>query len=268
MAIDVNAFLLDALRSHGLDCRLDGGWIVVDGALISVRGLGDPKPFVCGETVTAAVHVQLSLPDGRLLTESFASTGTDVDEAAQSALRKFALNSLHVILAAFFGREERGHVDVDTWELGGRRWKVFIGNYGVEVSPAPGRKLPNVDPASLCPQSLAPTIKSLVTSRADEEHVTHWMRVFVPQVDGNKDGIEVLWDGRPWPDARPILAALDWPAYPGYYSVRNFIVLKNSHSPDVESLRRAQADVEAAMKILETAQVVTPPTRPWWQFWA
>ncbi|KEA39244.1 hypothetical protein CR64_34155, partial [Pseudomonas aeruginosa] len=53
----------------------------------------------------------------------------------------------------------------------------------------------------------------------------HWFRHFFCAF-GNQRTVEALFDNQPWEAGMQNLAALDWQDSQGYYSVRNFLMLK------------------------------------------
>jgi len=69
---------------------------------------------------------------------------------------------------------------------------------------------------SSCGQPVAP--------RPPEGVGHHDAQIFAPP--GNQRTVEALFDNQPWEAGMQNLAALDWQDSQGYYSVRNFLMLK------------------------------------------
>ena len=64
---------------------------------------------------------------------------------------------------------------------------------------------------------------------------THWVRMFHAQYRDQMMDYEVLLDNRVWEEAQARMAALHWPESPAYYSVRVFMILRETDRPPTEA---------------------------------
>lgn len=207
-AVSVSQHLAALFESHRIECvaaRRMGG--------ASRAATGDPRHLVCGEK-TGRLDVDVLLEDERQLQEAFAGIGSGED-GLQDALRNFASNSFHVLLSALWGQAEEDQVMVETWEIGERRFEVHIGNLGLRG--AEGKAPP-------LPAGLFPSIERAIRAEPLDARL-HWFRHFFCAF-GNQRTVEALFDNQPWEAGMQNLAALDWQDSQGYYSVRNFLMLK------------------------------------------
>ncbi len=99
--------------------------------------------------------------------------------------------------------------------LSERRFEVHIGNLGLRG--AEGKAPP-------LPAGLFPSIERAIRAEPLDARL-HWFRHFFCAF-GNQRTVEALFDNQPWEAGMQNLAALDWQDSQGYYSVRNFLMLK------------------------------------------
>ncbi|HBO3045649.1 TPA: hypothetical protein L4Q92_004496 [Pseudomonas aeruginosa] len=207
-AVSVSQHLAALFESHRIDCVVHGEWVAPNGRLPAIRAT-----WYAGEK-TGRLDVDVLLEDERQLQEAFAGIGSGED-GLQEALRNFASNSFHVLLSALWGQAEEDQVMVETWEIGERRFEVHIGNLGLRG--AEGKAPP-------LPAGLFPSIERAIRAEPLDARL-HWFRHFFCAF-GNQRTVEALFDNQPWEAGMQNLAALDWQDSQGYYSVRNFLMLK------------------------------------------
>lgn len=212
---DANTFLAELLASHDLPVQLEGGW-----ALVSEYAPPLSAEFVNrrrqGSTELLQLDVRAALPDGRALVESFAGWGPSFPDAAARAYANFAVNSLHVLLGAFF-RPPDDQVRVEEWEIGGSRWKAFLGDFGIQA------KAGELQP----PDGLFPAIEQAIR-QLPLDGDTHWFRFFYCNVGTGEVVSEALFDNEPWEAAAEAVRSLPWEKTEAYYSVREFLVLRRA----------------------------------------
>jgi len=211
---EANDLLADLLEAHDLPAEVDRGWIFTaeDTPPLSAEFFNQRQQ----ESVYALqLDVRAGLADGRMLVESFAGWGPSLPDAATRAFANFAVNSLHVLLGAFF-RKPDDQILVEEWEIAGARWKAFIGNLGINARCGEQRSLPD---------SLFPTIERLIrSSRLDQD--MHWFRFFYCNVGTGEVVTEALFDNESWQSGEEALRSLPWERADSYYSVREFLVLR------------------------------------------
>src|SRR5581483_751112 len=211
MAFDPNDELKRALEAHGMEARLEEGWLALPGSSAVLRGRHYAMAHHPG-AVVARLDVQVGLPDGRLLVESHGAPGKDVDQAGVQCLAKFLMGSLHPILGAFFGHRE--HQELDEWSIRGAAFEAFLG-------PVVAQSVEKEPPS---PAMIAPVLKELTGTRQGVSRRPHWIRIFFAR-SGDETTFEALWDNEPWPEMVEAMKKLEWPKLDSYYSMRQFLVL-------------------------------------------
>ncbi|ABR85712.1 MULTISPECIES: DUF6348 family protein [Pseudomonas aeruginosa group] len=207
-AVSASQHLAALFDSHQIEYVAHGEWVAPNGRLPAIRATWYP-----GEK-TGRLDVDVLLEDERQLQEAFAGIGGG-EEGLQDALRNFCSNSLHVLLSVFWGHAGEDQVLVETWEIGERRFEAHIGNLGLRG--AEGK-------APALPAGLFPGIERAIRAEPLDPRL-HWFRHFFCAF-GNQRTVEALFDNQPWEAGMQSLAALDWRDSQGYYSVRNFLMLK------------------------------------------
>jgi hypothetical protein len=206
----VSQALCDLLTRHGLDCAREREWIVPSGQLPAIRAQWHPREK------TGQLDVKVLLEKGRIIEECFVGIGTGRSGFAD-ALTNFMLNSLHVLLASLWGIKDDQQVLSENWEIGGRQFTACIGNFGRRASA--GRRVE-------VPRDLFETIQNRICHEALPGGV-HWFRVFFCNIAGQHT-YEALKDNEPWETGLAVLKGIAWPETDGYYSFRNFIVLRSA----------------------------------------
>jgi len=201
--------LSELLRRHGLDCAREKEWIVPNGQLPAIRAKWHPR------VTTGQLDVQVLLEKGRIIEESFIGIGTGAPGLAD-ALKNFMINSLHVLLSSLWDIKDDQQVLSEKWQVGGRQFAAYIGNFGRRASRGMRVEVP---------KDLFETIEN----RIRHEHLSgdvHWFRAFFCNTAGEHT-YEALKDNVPWEAGLAGLKTIAWPQFDGYYSVRIFIVLRS-----------------------------------------
>lgn len=203
---------LDDLRrmveAHGLECAVDKGWLLPLGGLPALRVAWHP-----GEA-SGRLDVHVLVRPGVLIEECFAGLGPG-EQGLRDAWHNFARNSLHVLLAAFWGKLDDDQVAIERWQIGSQPYDAYIGNFGTRATAG-------VQPP--IPQHLFQAIVLAIQTTPLEQDL-HWFRFFVGSASGQLT-FEALRDNEEWPAGLGCLRGLSWPAAQGYYSVRLFMVLR------------------------------------------
>lgn len=227
--ISVNNHLIEILKSHNIEIFEEKeGWIIFpkrsvvapNGKIYSAR-----SPKLAGQIVNESQHptfvnVQLDilveLLDRRVLIESFAGIGNNQEEAIKNSVQNFLYNSLHVLLYAFFDLKDEQPTE-ENWRINNKDWKAIIGGFGV-------KKLEDI--SIQVPESVFSTFESLIKRQKLNDDI-HWFRLFYAQQNNQILDCETLFDNEIWEEANKELAKLNWEKFEPYYSVRNFLILKN-----------------------------------------
>jgi hypothetical protein len=183
-------------------------WVVPNGELPAIRGTWHP-----GET-HGRLDVEVQVGDDMLIEECFAGIGAG-DAGLADRFQHFTINSFHVLLSALWSQHDPEQVEIESWSVMGRQFRVFIGNVGTRSSS--GAKL------SL-PVEWMPKLASAVQSEPLDQDL-HWFGIYVANINGEFT-VEALKDNEPWPTGLTTLASCGWEPCGSFYSARLFIVLR------------------------------------------
>lgn len=208
IASKANDRLQAILAGHGLPIPAYGEWLLPYSDL----------PAICavwhGDSGTRLLEVIVKLPDGTEIVEGFAGTG-DLDAAFDDAFDNFMRSSLHVMLSGLWGVHDPEQIDSYNWEIAGKRYTAFIGNYVSRSTENSNSHVP-------------PKLDARLTFTIQRERLTqefHWFRLFVANMQG-QFVFEALKDNEDWPAGLDCLNSCDWPTSDGYYSLRQFVLLR------------------------------------------
>ena len=207
-ATEITAALQHLLEAHGLACTTENDWVLPHGQLPAVRAFWHQ-----GE-ITGRLDIHVLMEGGTLIEEAFGGLGTGED-GFHDALQNFMRNSLHVLLAAFWGKDEHDQMTTETWQIGGINFRAYIGNFGTRAMLGGHAHIP--------PQ-LFPELQSTITKQPLGAGL-HWIRTFFANSNGEPT-FEALLDNQDWPAGMACLKSIPWKKTKGYYSVRNFLVLR------------------------------------------
>ncbi len=206
-ATEIASELKRLMEAHGLACATRDDWVLPNGQLPAMRALWHP-----GKS-SGRLDIQVLVEKDVLIEECFAGIGSG-EEGFHDALRNFMLNSLHVLLAAFWGKDDPDQVITETWQIAGNSFRAFIGNFGTRASAGYHAHVPH---------QLFPEIQSAITKQQLGPGL-HWIRTFFCSIRGEQT-FEALLDNEEWLPGVECLKAIPWEETGGYYSVRNFLVL-------------------------------------------
>jgi hypothetical protein len=195
--------------AHGISCGTEKEWVLPNRNLPAIRAVWHP-----GEE-SGRLDVHVLVEKGILIEECFAGVGNG-QKAFNDAIQNFMVNSLHVLLAAFWGMNDPDQVVTERWYVGKKHFTAYIGNIGTRASAGVSPFIPS-------------ELVSVIQSAAENELLpdgVHWVRVFFCNVAGQQT-YEVLLDNEPWLPGLSAVKAIQWQHSNGYYSGRNFIVLRS-----------------------------------------
>lgn len=226
----LNEYLLEVLRSHGIQAQHFGEWVALDETGPALRGLS----FINSKhenQVIIQLDIQVALPDGRLLVESFGAFGESENKALLIGFNKFLKNSFHTIISVFFNYKLDEQIELEQWTLRGETWNLYINGMTIEVGPQPENngndaEIPEFKP----PENLISTLEPIAEQCNIENADLHWFRGYVFVQDGKVTTIETLWDGMVWSEATKLLEKMEWPPYQGRYSMRIFLILQRTQA--------------------------------------
>jgi hypothetical protein len=215
----MSEWLLDALRetctTHGLDCRLEDGALVIPEGLRLHPRVTEREPA----NGSARVQVDFTISSPRLpgldLLDSFSGIGASRTDAEREALRKFLQGSFQVVAESLAShRFPDSEVEWEDWDGEGHGWRVCSGPL-LMIATRPGAGIDGF------PEFFS-DLSGLFRERWPSG--PHWMRVFVGSLDGERKGFEVLVDGAEWGEGEELLATHQWAYPPGYASLRHLLI--------------------------------------------
>ena len=172
-----------------------------------------------GVVVQVDICVEIEC-DGRAIFESFVGWGQSPPEAVSQAMNCFSIDCFHVLLAALFDKVDEQQVEIQEWEIAGTPRQVTIGPLRTRgkapVHAEQGQKLTE------CLDWLRTALKRHAFSRG-----IHWARFFYAQEAGRLISCEALRDNETWQELESEMAELEWPVSEEFYSVRNFLIIKD-----------------------------------------
>ncbi len=205
---DLSNILCKLMKAHDVDYEMENEWIVPYGRLPAIRASWWP-----GEE-SGRLDIEVFLEDDRKIYECFAGFGSGND-GINNALENFVVNSYHVLLSAFWECHDPEQVEVEKWKIHGSEYVAYIGSIGTRASEG---IQPHV------PDSFFETIEKSIKATALEKE-THWFRHFFCDIQGERT-FESLKDNDTWQEGHKAIENLSWKKSTGYYSARNFLVLR------------------------------------------
>ena len=201
------------LSAHGLTCVEEQGWLFPDGKLPGLRAIWHPRSETGHASGRLDVHALLG--QGAVIEECFAGGAGSENEDFAAGMQNFAVNSFHVLLAGLFDVMEPEQVMVERWNIGGKAYTAYIGNFGRRASLGVEAKVP---------EQLFGAIEAAILAEPLGLDA-HWVRTFFANLN-NEQTFEALLDNQDWGRGVSSLKSVPWVRCDGYYSVRNFILLR------------------------------------------
>ena len=212
----VNDVLRQLFQGHGVEASVQTGRVTFP----THPGLWANGELFRSYERIVQLDVRLVGFDGeRVLIESIAGIGADLNAQASFAVQAFANASFHVFLPAFFGRPPCHGTEQETWTIGCPR-AVYAGLITSAFGYPPPKPdgTPDLDfyPAF---------IERLETYPLPQG--THWMRIYQMRHNGRVLSNEVLLDNVRWEEMEVFMAEQRWPLAEKPYDVRVFLVVKD-----------------------------------------
>lgn len=203
--------LANMLLAHDLPSIEYKDWLLVDEQLPAMRAeTFDFKEYENGAGIR--LDITLLLASKKTITESYLGIGKNKISAIQNAFQNFVANSFHVLLSAFWQITNDDQIGIEEWEIKGKKWKVYIGNFGCKGDF-------NI------PENLFKIIEEQIQEENLEEDL-YWLRIYYANVNNRDIMIETLKNNEAWPEMENKLKTITWDSSDKFYSLRNFIILK------------------------------------------
>lgn len=200
--------LSELMSAHNIQFHVENEWIVPFSKLPAIRATWYPRQE------SGLLEVDVLLEDQRIINECFAGIGAG-QSGLNDALQNFCVNSFHVLLAAFWELNDPDQVMTELWNIDGKEYTAFIGNFGIRGS---------VETDAEIPDHLFDVITNTIKIEPSLEGLS-WFRCFFCNISGNLT-FETLKNNELWESGVSALQSLPWAKKNGYYSVRNFLVLR------------------------------------------
>lgn len=200
--------LSELMKAHGIQFHTENEWIVPYGKLPAVRAIWYPREH------NGLLEIEVLLEDERIMHECFSGIGVG-REGINNSIQNFCINSFHVLLAAFWKLNDSEQVTTEEWGIGGKSYIAYIGNFGTRGSHGVSPKMP---------ENLFETIEKTI-QKESIDHEISWFRCFFCNVS-DEHVFEALKNNEVWEYGLSALKSLQWKKVDDYYSVRNFLVLK------------------------------------------
>ena len=115
---DLLSSLAQLFRAHGVVGTIDGDWLMLPAphARIQAEAVSERQH---PDAVVVQFDVRMFVGFGRMMIESFAGMGKTRDAAIRNAIEAFAAGTFHVVLHAFFRRDEHGQTEQEEWTIAG-----------------------------------------------------------------------------------------------------------------------------------------------------
>lgn len=202
--------LSELMSAHDIQFHIENEWVVPYGKLPAIRATWYPREK------SGLLEIDVLLEDQRIINECFAGVGSG-RSGLNDALQNFCVNSFHVLLASFWGSNDPNQVMTELWNIEGKEYTAFIGNFGTRGS---------VEVDAEIPAGLFEIIEKTIKSEPSTAKLS-WFRCFFCDISGEHT-FEALKNNEVWESGVSALQSLPWVRTNGYYSVRNFLVLREN----------------------------------------
>jgi hypothetical protein len=167
--------------------------------------------------------------------ESYCDYGKTRELARANSLEDFTLSCLYPLLTCML-HIPSSNLEVQTWLVNGQAYQVYWGDYVVKTIGGVVNDLP---------VSLIFRLKSLIKNLSLVNDY-HWISWYAGFPKGQLDTTGFLLDNTAHEEGEHIIKTTPWPPVQGYYSVRNFLVLKkcNKTIPILKSPIRNMAKAD------------------------
>ncbi|NEQ72652.1 MAG: hypothetical protein F6K23_05965 [Okeania sp. SIO2C9] len=209
-----NHRLKELLEEHGIRCFEEWNWIIPYGELPAIRMFWYPKP----QQITGVLQVEVLIEEGIVLVEYFAGIGEGLD-GLTDGIDSFINNSLHVLLAAFWGQNYPEQVEIERWLINNYEYDVYIGPITV-IGSNGNTEIPE--------NTFEKIEQAIKMTNLTEKYC--WFRTYFGNVNGKDCVFEALANNEWWEEGEKALKSVDWVDTNLFYSFRNFIVAVKSSS--------------------------------------
>lgn len=206
--VSLKSQMADLLTAREIVFDEEGEWLIPNGELPAIR-----TSWFAGEN-SGRLDVEVLLQDNRIIHESFGGLGQK-EAGIQDAMNSFVLNAFPVLLAAFWNLNDTEQVTSKELLASGKLYNAYIGGISFRGS---------VEADASIPEGYVEFVETAIRNETALLG-THWFRTFFCNV-AEQHTVEALTNNEPWTAGIEALNNLTWEKSPGFYSVRQFIVLR------------------------------------------
>lgn len=208
--INLNHQLKEILEAHGLPCTEHQDWLVPNNTLPLIMMTWYPRPD--GES--GVLQIDILIDKDTRVQECFGGFGAG-SAGINNGIENFCQNSLHVILAAFWGIHDHHQIDIEQWQIADQSYTAYIGLFGTRAIDG---KHPGI------PEDAFQHIESTIKSSLNGE-LFNWFRTYFSNINDKERMFEALHNNNHWPIGNEMLRKIKWFEDSNFYSVRNFVVV-------------------------------------------
>ncbi len=219
LEIDLNPQFSEILKHHGINVSIDSEFIntdLPDNARFKARTVYQ----TVSNHISSRLDVMVVTNNGEKISESCGDFGETIEEAVAENFRNFSLGTLHPLLGALGCLDPVTYeqINFEDWEINNNNWKAYIGNL-VPKTMGNSQTMPSP------PEQFFATIEKYIHKQPIVNNM-HWFRSYYCQYEGEITVSEFLMDNEPVKEATDIFKSLPIIPNTGFYSCRNFIILK------------------------------------------
>ena len=164
----IQEYLSTLFEEHGLACMIHNEWILPNSDLPILRAFWYPNG------PSGELDVQIVVRENVIIEECFAGIG-EGDTGLSDALANFTTTIFHVLLAALWQKDESEQVVPEDWEVNGKGYTAYPGNFIV-------RSFESIQPE--IPSELFPNLQQTIQSEPLTGDI-HWFRLFLGNLKGD-----------------------------------------------------------------------------------
>lgn len=188
-----NKLLKKLLVAHNIELVEEGEWLVPFSTLPAIRATWFPNT----SEHSGLLQVDVYIDENIILNECFAGLGTDT-AGLKDAIGNFSVNSLHVMLSAFWGKHDPEQVEKETWCVDNNEYTVYIGSFG---NRGANGEHPGIPDDTF--EKIEVEIKN-----TGLKNKYNWFRTFFCNLGNNKKIYEALYNNETWLEGENSLKAL------------------------------------------------------------
>lgn len=204
-----NNFLKYLFEAHQIAVIETDGWLYPNSQLPAIQA----TCYNNQELERLLLQIKVYIEEGQILEECFAGFPTE-NGLLMDAFHNFTVNSFHVLISAFWQKQDSCQIDKETWVIGEAKYSVYIGPFGNRG---------NVSITPRVPENAFIEIEGAI-KKSDANERYYWFRTFFANLGNDETIYEALKNNEHWEEGLQALKAQKWEKSSTYYSTRNFVL--------------------------------------------